>query len=195
MPEAMTALTFTLDPVVRLSREQFYELCKVNRDIRLERTSTGDLVLMPATGWESGRRNAQLITDLTLWNRQTQLGIVFDSSTGFSLPNGADRSPDVAWVDKSRIDAIAPDPAQFLPLAPDFVIELRSATDKLATLQHKMAEYRDCGVRLGWLINPQEKQVEIYRLGRPTEYLSQPDLLVGEDVLPGLVLPLAEIWD
>jgi Uma2 family endonuclease len=190
----MTSLTLTLDPVVRLTRAQFYELCEVNHDIRLERSSTGDLILMPPTGWESGQRNADLTTNLNLWNRQAQLGIVFDSSTGFSLPNGADRSPDVAWVEKARITALAPDPARFLPLAPDFVIELRSATDKLATLQHKMAEYRDCGVRLGWLIDPQEKRVEIYRVGRPTEYLSQPEQLSGEEVLPGFVLVMAEIW-
>lgn len=190
----MTSLTLTLDPVVRLTRAQFYELCEVNHDIRLERSSTGDLILMPPTGWESGKRNADLTTDLNVWNRQARLGIVFDSSTGFSLPNGADRSPDVAWVAKSRIAALAPDPAKFLPLAPDFVIELRSATDKLATLQHKMSEYRDCGVRLGWLIDPQEKRVEIYRAGRPTEYLSQPEQLSGEEVLPGFVLAMAEIW-
>lgn len=190
----MTPLTLTLDPVIQLTREQFYELCKVNRDIRLERSSIGELILMPPTGWESGKRNADFTTDLNIWNRQTQLGVVFDSSTGFSLPNLADRSPDVAWVEKSRIEAIAPDPTKFLPLAPDFVIELRSATDKLSKLQAKMAEYRDCGVRLGWLIDPQEKRVEIYRLGRPTEYLAQPDQLSGEAVLPGFVLNLADIW-
>ncbi|PZV19940.1 MAG: Uma2 family endonuclease [Leptolyngbya sp.] len=190
----MTSLTLTLDPVVQLTREQFYELCKVNHDIRLERSSTGDLILMPPTGWESGKRNADLTTNLNLWNRQAQLGIVFDSSTGFSLPNGADRSLDVAWVEKARIEALAPDPANFLPLTPDFVIELRSATDKLATLQHKLAEYRDCGVRLGWLIDPQEKRVEIYRVDRPTEYLSQPEQLSGEEVLPGFILVMAEIW-
>jgi Uma2 family endonuclease len=190
----MTSLTLTLDPVVQLTREQFYELCKVNHDIRLERSSTGDLILMPPTGWESGKRNADLTTNLNLWNRQAQLGIVFDSSTGFSLPNGADRSPDVAWVEKARIETLAPDPDKFLPLPPDFVIELRSATDKLATLQHKLAEYRDCGVRLGWLIDPQEKRVEIYRVDRPTEYLSQPEQLSGEEVLPGFMLVMAEIW-
>ncbi len=190
----MTTLTLTLDPVVRLTREQFYDLCKVNHDIRLERSSTGDLILMPPTGWESGRQNSKLNLRVGAWAEQDGTGLVFDSSTGFSLPNGADRSPDVAWVEKMRIEALAPDPARFLPLAPDFVIELRSATDKLATLQHKMAEYRDCGVRLGWLIDPQEKRVEIYRLGRPTEYLSQPDQLFGEGVLPGFVLTLAEIW-
>ena len=191
----MTTLTLTLDPVVRLTHEQFYELCKVNQDLRLERSSTGELILMPPTGWESGKRNADLTTNVTLWNRQAQLGIVFDSSTGFSLPNGADRSPDVAWVEKSRIEAIAPDPAKFLPLAPDFVIELGSATDKLTTLERKMAEYRDCGVRLGWLIDPSEKRVQIYRMGRPTEYLNQPEEVSGEDVLPGFILTLAEVWE
>jgi Uma2 family endonuclease len=191
----MTSLTLTLDPVVRLTREQFYELCNVNHDLRLERSSTGELILMPPTGWESGRQNSKLNLRVGVWAEQDGTGMVFDSSTGFSLPNGADRSPDVAWVAKSRIEAIAPDPAQFLPLAPDFVIELRSATDKLITLERKMAEYRDCGVRLGWLIDPQEKRVGIYRLGRPTEYLNQPEQLVGEDVLPGFVLTLADIWD
>jgi Uma2 family endonuclease len=190
----MTPLTLTLDPVVRLTSEQFYELCKANQDLRLERSSTGELILMPPTGWESGKRNADLTTNVTLWNRQSQLGLVFDSSTGFSLPNGADRSPDVAWVEKSRIEAIAPDPTQFLPLAPDFVIELRSATDKLTTLERKMAEYRDCGVRLGWLLDPQEKRAQIYRVGRPTEYLNQPEQLSGEEVLPGFVLTLSEVW-
>lgn len=190
----MASLTLTLDPVIRLSREQFYELCKVNRDIRLERSSTGDLILMPPTGWESGRQNSKLNLRLGSWAEQDGTGIVFDSSTGFALPNLADRSPDVAWVEKSRIEAIAPDPAKFLPLAPDFVIELRSATDKLSKLQSKMAEYRDCGVRLGWLIDPQEKRVEVYRRGRPTEYLSNPEQLSGEDVLPGFVLTLADIW-
>ena len=190
----MTSLTLTLDPVVRLTSEQFYELCKANQDLRLERSSTGELILMPPTGWESGRQNSKLNLRVGTWAEQDGTGLVFDSSTGFSLPNGADRSPDVAWVEKSRIEAIAPDPAKFLPLAPDFVIELRSATDKLTTLERKMAEYRDCGVRLGWLIDPQEKRVQIYRFGRPTEYLNQPEQLSGEEVLPGFVLTLTEIW-
>ncbi len=191
----MTPLTLTLNPVLPLTREQFYQLCQVNRDIRMERSCTGDLILIPPTGWGSGKRNADLTTELTLWNRQAKLGTVFDSSTGFSLPNGADRSPDVAWVQKSRIEAVAPDPASFLPLAPDFVIELRSATDKLAPLQQKMAEYRDCGVRLGWLIDPQEKKVEVYRTGAPVEVLENPEKLLGEDVLPHFVLVLANIWE
>ena len=190
----MTPLTLTLNPIMPLSREQFYKLCQINRDIRMERSHTGDLILIPPTGWGTGRQNSKLNLRLGTWAEQDDTGIVFDSSTGFSLPNGSDRSPDVAWVKKSRIEAITPDPARFLPLAPDFVIELRSATDKLAPLQQKMAEYQDCGVRLGWLIDPQEKQVEIYRKGGQTERLDNPQQLLGEDVLPGFVLLLADIW-
>ena len=190
----MTSFTLTLNPIVPLTREQFYQLCQVNRDIRIERTNIGDLILIPPTGWGTGKRNADLTAELTIWNRHTNLGVVFDSSTGFSLPNGSDRSPDVAWVQQSRIDAIAPDPAKFLPLAPDFVVELRSATDKLAPLQQKMGEYQACGVRLGWLIDPQNKQVEIYRERSSPERLDNPSQLLGEDVLPGFVLKLMDIW-
>jgi Uma2 family endonuclease len=188
----MTSLPLPLAPVIQLTREQFYQLCNVNYDLRLERSSTGDLILMPPTGWETGNQNSKLNLRVGTWAEQHGTGIVFDSSTEFSLPNGADRSPDVAWVEKSRIEAIAQHPAKFLPLAPDFVIELRSATDKLTTLERKLAEYRDSGVRLAWLIDPQEKQVQIYRFGRPTEYLNHPEQLSGEDVLPGFVLTLAE---
>ncbi|MEM9977209.1 MAG: Uma2 family endonuclease [Cyanobacteria bacterium P01_D01_bin.2] len=190
----MTSFTLTLNPIVPLTREQFYQLCQVNRDIRMERTNIGDLILIPPTGWGTGCRNSKLNLRLGNWAEQDGTGIVFDSSTGFSLPNGSDRSPDVAWVQKSRIDAIAPDPAKFLPLAPDFVVELRSATDKLAPLQQKMAEYQSCGVRLGWLIDPQNKQVEIYRGDSSTEQLDNPGQLLGEDVLPGFVLKLTDIW-
>ena len=191
----MTPLTLNLDPIVQLTREQFYQLCQVNRDIRMERSSTGELILIPPTGWDTGRRNSKLNLRLGVWAEQDGTGIVFDSSTGFLLPNGSDRSPDAAWIQKARIDAIAPDPAKFLPLAPDFVVELRSATDKLAVLQQKMAEYRDCGVRLGWLIDSLNKQVEIYREGKPSERLDNPAQLSDEDVLPGFILNLADIWD
>lgn len=191
----MPPLTLDLSPIVSLTRQQFYQLCQVNRDIRMERSHTGDLILIPPTGWGTGRRNSKLNLRLGAWAEQDGTGIVFDSSTGFSLPNGADRSPDVAWVQRSRIEALAPDPARFLPLAPDFVIELRSATDKLASLQQKMAEYQGCGVRLGWLIDPQHKTVEIYRVEREPELLQGPQQLLGEGVLRGFVLELADIWE
>jgi Uma2 family endonuclease len=129
-----------------------------------------------------------------VWNEQTHLGEAFDSSGGFVLPNGAQRSPDVAWVEKSRIEALNPDPDKFLPLAPDFLIELRSASDSLSKLQEKMQEYLENGVRLGWLIDPQHQRVEIYRIDKETEILQSPIQLSGEDVLPGFVLDLTNIW-
>jgi Uma2 family endonuclease len=186
----MTALTLNLDTVIHLTHEQFRELCQENRDIKLELTAKGELIVMPPTGWESGRRNSSLNAQLWNWNERTQLGISFDSSTGFILPNGAIRSPDAAWVASDRLITLNPNPDGFLPLAPDFAIELRSATDRLKPLQDKMREYQSNGVRLGWLLNPQEKAVEIYRLGQKVEVLKSPISLSGEDVLPGFVLKL-----
>ncbi len=189
----MNALTLNLDSIAHLTHEQFRELCRENRDIRLELTAKGELIVMPPTGWESGRRNSNLNLDLGLWNRQTGMGIVFDSSTGFILPNGAIRSPDAAWVASQRLAALNPDPEGFLPLAPDFVIELRSASDRLKPLQDKMQEYIDNGVRLGWLLNPKDRAVEIYRMGKGIEALQSTEVS-GEEVLPGFVLSLAGIF-
>ncbi|PZD73587.1 hypothetical protein C1752_02045 [Acaryochloris thomasi RCC1774] len=189
----MTALTLTLDPILDLSDEQFYQLCQVNQDIRFERTAQGALIIMPPTGWGTGKRNFSLSGQLWKWAEKNGLGIGFDSSTGFKLPNGADRSPDAAWVKQERVEALDANPNQFLPLAPDFVVELRSANDSLITLQNKMQEYRENGVRLGWLINPQDQQAEIYRLGQDVEVLQSPTDLSGEDVLPGFTLELSSI--
>jgi Uma2 family endonuclease len=177
---------------LRLTHAQFEQLCERNRDIRLELTAEGYLTTMAPTFGESSKRNFDLIVQLGIWNRKTQLGEAFESSGGFILPNGATRSPDVSWVEKSRLINIAL--SQFIPLAPDFVIELRSTTDKLPPLQTKMAEYRDNGVKLGWLINPQDKQVEIYRLGKDPEILLSPTQLSGEDILVGFELDLTTIW-
>jgi Uma2 family endonuclease len=189
----MTALKLNLEPITDLTDEQFQKLCQANPDLQLELTAAGELIVMPPTGWESGRRNSNLNADLNLWNRQAELGIVFDSSTGFKLPNGAIRSPDAAWVKKDRLDAINPDPSDFLPLVPDFVIELRSASDRLKPLQAKMQEYLENGVRLGWLLNAQDQTVEIYRLGQAVEVLQSPTRLSGEDVLVGFWLDLKGI--
>lgn len=192
----MTALTLNLSPVVQLTDDDFYNLCQANRDLKLECTAKGELVVMSPTGGEGGRQEADLIIDLGGWNRQTELGITFSSSTGFQLPNGAKRSPDTAWVRRERWDALTPaQRRKFPPLAPDFVIELRSATDELEPLQEKMQEYMDNGVRLGWLINPQLRQVEIYRQGQPKQILDSPSSLSGEDVLPGFVLHYSRIFD
>jgi Uma2 family endonuclease len=190
----MTALTLNLESITHLTHEQFRKLCRDNRDIRLELTAKGELIVMPPTGWESGNRNANLTTNLNIWNRKAKAGMVFDSSTGFILPNGATRSPDAAWVALERINALNPNPDGFLPLAPDFVIELRSSSDSLKTLQDKMIEYRDNGVRLGWFLNAKERAVEIYRPGKEVELLNSPTSLFGEEVLPGFVLDLKDIW-
>jgi Uma2 family endonuclease len=191
----MTALTLNLDTVIHLTHEQFRELCRENRDLQLELTAQGELIVMPPTGWESGRRNSSLNGQLWNWNERTRFGISFDSSTGFILPNGAIRSPDAAWVVAERLTALNPNPEGFLTLAPDFVIELRSATDRLKPLQEKMREYQANGVRLGWLLNPKDRTVEIYRLGQDFEVLKSPSSLSGEDVLPGFVLELSRILD
>ncbi|PMB07918.1 hypothetical protein CEN40_17685 [Fischerella thermalis CCMEE 5205] len=189
----MTALILNLRPAIDLTDEQFFQLCQNNRDLRLERTAEGDLIIMPPTGWESRNRNAKLTARLELWTEADGTGLAFDSSTGFKLPNGANRSPDASWVRKERIEALNPDPAKFLPMAPDFVVELRSASDSLEILQQKMQEYIGCGVRLGWLIDIQNQQVEIYRVGQKVEVLESPLSLSGEDVLPGFVLELKGI--
>lgn len=192
----MSALTLKLSPYLHLNDDDFYNLCQANPDLKLERTAAGELVVMPPTGGEGGKGEADLIVDLGIWNRQTQLGVVFSSSTGFKLPLGADRSPDAAWVVRSRWEALTcGERRKFPPLAPDFVIELRSATDELEPLQAKMQEYIDNGVQLGWLINPQQRQVEVYRQGEPKQILDSPSSLSGEDVLPGFVLDLNRIFE
>lgn len=183
------AVTLDVSPLARLSHERFYELCVANAEVAMERSPRGELIVMAPVGGESGHREADLIADLVLWNRQTRLGLVFSSSTIFKLPGGGDRSPDVAWVQQERWDALTPEQRRkFPPLCPDFVIELRSESDRLGPLQDKMQEYLDSGLRLGWLVNPQDETVEIYRPDAPAETLSLPVRLSGEEVLPDFSL-------
>ncbi len=191
----MTALVLNIPPVARLTDEQFYQLCQANRDLRFERNETGNLIIMSPTGGETSNRNGRLIQQLFNWNDRDNKGIAFDSSGGFKLPNNADRSPDAAWIPMEKWNALTLEQKQkFLPLCPDFVVELRSPTDSLKTLQVKMQEYIDNGTRLGWLINPQDKQVEIYRQDLEVEVLNSPTNLSGENVLPGFILNLELIW-
>jgi Uma2 family endonuclease len=191
----MSPPTLNLNPIIRLSDDQFYALCANNPELKLERTAAGDLVIMSPTGGETGKRNSNLNFELALWNRQTKLGVVFDSSTGFKLPNGADRSPDAAWIPQARWDALTPEQRRrFLPLCPDFVIELLSPSDTWEDLQIKMAEYQANGARLGWLIDPEIKRVAIYRSMPPVEVQQRPVTLSGENVLPGFRLNLNNIW-
>jgi Uma2 family endonuclease len=204
-----TAVITELDPrpvdfsTVKFTAEQFERVCEANPDRSFELTAQGVLEVVPPVGVESGNYESELLGDLVIWNRQTRLGKTFSSSTVFTLPNGSKRSPDAAWVELSRWEAVSREERKkFARLVPDFAIELRSETDRLPPLQAKMAEYRDNGVRLGWLINPQDRQVEIYRCDRESstersqsvEVLAAPMTLSGEDVLPGFTLDLSPIW-
>ena len=184
-----------LEPAIALNEGQFFSLCQQNPDLKIERSPQGELIIMPPTGGETGRQNAELIADFIIWNRQTKLGVVFDSSTCFRLPNGGDRSPDVAWIKKDRWEALTLEQqSKFPPLCPDFVLELLSPSDNLATTQAKMQEYQASGLQLGWLLNPQAQQVEIYRANQTVEILSKPKELSGENILTNFILNLGWFW-
>lgn len=187
----MNTVTLNLS-AIDLTDEQFYHLCQTNETWKLERNAQGDLLIMPPIGGKSGKREADLITDVTNWNRQVKLGEVFSSSTIFKLPNGGYRSPDVAWIQRERWNNLTEEEKEkFPPLCPDFVIELRSRTDSLRELQEKMQEYLMSGLQLGWLINPQSQQVEIYRQNQGVEVVNLPAILSGENVLVGFQLELS----
>ncbi|WP_427157738.1 Uma2 family endonuclease [Aliinostoc sp. HNIBRCY26] len=192
----MTAITFNLNRIIQLNDEQFYQICQENPGVKFERNAKGEIIVMPPTGGETGKFNIEIGADFVIWNRQAKLGVCFDSSTCFKLPNGANRSPDVAWIKKARWDALTPKQQQkFPPIAPDFVLELMSPSDDLEEIKAKMREYMDNQVKLGWLINPQTKQVEIYRQNQPVEILDAPTQLSGEDILPGFILDLGIVWN
>ncbi|MBK1986670.1 Uma2 family endonuclease [Sphaerospermopsis aphanizomenoides BCCUSP55] len=190
-----TTLPPNLKLNINLTDEQFFQLCQNNRDLRFERTRSGELIIMPPTGSETGNCNFDIAVEVGIWNKQTKLGKGFDSSTGFKLPNGKDVSPDVAWIKKERWDSLTPEQkSKFAPIVPDFVIELRSISDNLKPLQEKMEEDLENGVKLGWLIDRKQRKVFIYRPGQVVEELDNPAMLNGEDILPGFVLDLREIW-
>lgn len=182
--------------LLHVTREQFVALVSANRDLRLERTARGELIVNPPTGGETGKRNAKIGTQLGIWwEANENLGEYFDSSTGFELPNGANRSPDASFLRQDKWEALTPEQREgFIPLCPDFVVELRSKTDTLKDLRTKMQEYIDNGTQLGWLIDPKNKRVEIYRAGQVMEVLENPSALSGEEVLPGFTLSMKRIW-
>jgi len=190
----MTAVTLNLDPIVQLTDDAFYALCRANPEIKLERSESGELIIMPPTGGESGSQNRRLTQRLGIWTDEDGTGEAFDSSTMFQLPSGAYRSPDAAWVRLERWEALSIKQREvFPPICPDFVVELRSPSDSLKVLQDKMQEYLNNGIRLGWLIDPKGQQVEIYRQGQEKDVLSSPASLSGEKVLPGFILELKGI--
>jgi Uma2 family endonuclease len=179
---------------LRVSAEAFWRLCRANPDLRLGRTARGELIVMPPAGADSGMRNAGLTAQLWNWNRAADLGVVFDSSSGFTLPNGLVHAPDAAWVSAPRWEALAPEQREkFAPICPDFVAELRSPSDRKREVRDRIREFLDQGTRLTWLIDPKDGTVEIHRPGRPVETLTRPATLSGEDVLPGFVLDLRGI--
>lgn len=187
----MTSVIVHLEPELKLTDEHFLNICRANPDIKFEQNANGDLIIVAPTGGETGSYNSEINADFVIWKRKRNLGVVFDSSTCFKLPNGAKRSPDVAWITQDRWEALAPeDRKKFPPIAPDFVLELVSPSDDLADVQAKMREYLENGVRLGWLIDPESKLVEIYRPGQAVEVLQSPKTLSGGDVLPGFELHL-----
>lgn len=191
----MNTITLNLKPVIELTDEQFYQLCRRNPDVKFERSAKGELIIMPPTGGETGNYNSEINADFVIWNRQTKLGKVFDSSTGFKLPNSANRSPDVAWIKQERWDALtSKQKEKFPPIAPDFVLEFMSPSDDLRKTQEKMQEYMDNQVKLGWLIDRKTRRVEIYRLGQEVEVVESPTQLSGEDVLPGFILNLQIVF-
>jgi Uma2 family endonuclease len=191
----MTAVTLQIPQSLKFTDDEFVEIVAANKDLRLELSHQGELTIMSPTGGETGNRNFEMCLDLGYWNRQNNLGKAFDSSTGFKLPNGATRSPDVSWIKIERWNVLTPEQRKkFLPLCPDFVIELVSESDDLADTQAKMQEFIANGLRLGWLINPKTKQVEIYRQNQEMEVLQSPTNLSGEDVLPGFILDLQPIF-
>lgn len=192
----MSNLPLNIPANLKVSEEQFVLLAAANRDVQLELTATGELIIMPPTGGNTGKRNIDIEGQLWFWNRQSLLGVAFNSSTAFRLPNGAERSPDAAWVTQARWDTLKPEEQDsFPPLCPDFAIELRSKSDNLEPLRKKMQEYIDNGLRLGWLIDTKNKKVEIYRATQPVEVLNNPTSLSGEDVLPGFVLDLQVVFN
>jgi Uma2 family endonuclease len=191
----MDIYTINFDGITKIDDEQFSQLCRYNPELSLERNQKGEIIIMSPTGGETGKKNAELMIDFGLWNRRQKSGQIFDSSTCFKLPLGSNRSPDVAYIRQERWDQLTQDEREsFPPIAPDFVLELMSKTDSLKRLQEKMQEYIDNGVKLGWLINPEKKQVEIYRQGQEKEVLDNPLTLSGEVILPEFILDLALIW-
>ncbi|MBV6442231.1 MAG: Uma2 family endonuclease [Haliscomenobacteraceae bacterium CHB4] len=173
-----------------MSDEEFYALCLENPELRIERNAKGKIIIMPPTTSETGRYNSEIHIEIGIWNRKHKLGITFDSSTGFKMPNGADRSPDSAWIANERWNALpAEQKKKFAPIVPDFVLELRSDDQNLTELREKMDEYMDCGCRLGWLVDPQNRRTYVYSANGDIQTVKFDEVLTGGDVMPGL-----EVW-
>jgi Uma2 family endonuclease len=184
-----------LMPQTKMTDDQFYPFCQTNRDLRIERAASGEVIVLPPAFSDTGNRNFKAALQLGIWAEQAGMGEGFDSSSGFTLPNGAIRSPDAAWIQSERWQALPPEQkSSFAPICPDFVIELRSASDTLVSLQEKMQEYIENGVRLGLLIDCKQRTVHVYRPGRSPDILENPNAVSCDPELPGLTLQMARIW-
>ncbi|MHC5723059.1 MAG: Uma2 family endonuclease [Nostoc sp.] len=189
-------LVVQIPPSMQMTDEQFFDFCQVNRDLRIERNQFGEISIMPPTGSETGNRNFNVAGQLYVWTEKDGTGICFDSSTGFKLSTGADRSPDASWIKLERWNALSLEQQQrFAPICPDFLVELRSSSDNLKPLKEKMEEYmREPGIQLGLLIDRKHRRVYIYRPGVPEESLENPATVSGESVLPGFILNMSKVW-
>ena len=189
-------IVLKLSPLIELTDRQFAEFCGLNRDLHIERTATGELEIMAPAFSETGRKEGEIFRQLANWARQDKTGWTFAPPAGFTLPNGAIREPAGSWISLSRLEALTPEQRSgFIPICPDFVVELRSDTDRLSVLQAKMQEYMNNGARLGWLIDPQNKRVHTYRPNQEVQTIQNPESLSADPILPGFTLDLAEVWD
>ena len=188
-------LPLQFEPAIEMTDEQFARFCALNRDLRIERTSEGYVMIMMPTMGSTSPWNSRLNAKLFAWAERDGTGVAFESNAGFHLPNGATRSPDASWVRKERLAALTSDQQKsFLPLCPDFVVELRSSTDRLPYVQDKMEEYLATGTRFGWLLDPLEKKLHVYAPGADVQVLDEPDAVSGDPVLPGFTLDLRPFW-
>ncbi|HEX8196648.1 MAG TPA: Uma2 family endonuclease [Pyrinomonadaceae bacterium] len=184
-----------LRPDEPMDDDEFFDFCQKFDNERIEQTADGEIIIMPPTGFETSNRNAEIVTQLRIWAKKDGSGLVTESNGEYVLPNGAKRAPDAAWILKSRVEKISKKRREkFLPLCPDFVVELMSPSDRLKDVQEKMREYVENGAGLGWLINPKEKEVHVYRPNAEIEILKNPQTVSGENMLPGFELDLTEIW-
>lgn len=192
----LSRFVLQFSPFIEMSDEQFFDFCQVNRDLRIERNAEGEIIIMPPTGWETGDKNSEINYQLREWTKQDGRGKCADSSAGYKMPNGAIMSPDASWISNERLEKVSPDKRKkYLPLAPDFVIELRSESDSLSKLKEKMQEYIENGVSLGWLIDPVNKRVYIYHPNSEIEILENPTGISGVGILQEFTLNLKEIFD
>lgn len=195
VPINLYPTSIQMTPAVPMTQDQFFDFCQQNPDKRFERTREGELIIMAPSGLDAGFQDAEVCTQLNVWAKAFGNGKVTGASGGFILPNSANRAPDAAWLSQEQLDSLTPEQRKkFAPLCPFFLIEVRSPSDVLKKLKEKMEEYLANGCQLGWLIDPDNKQVHVYRPGQEVQVLENPQTVSGEPELPGFVLDLEPVW-